>query len=166
MLSPGPAAGALPFPSPPLVKRKFNSNRRHSGRAAGAAACGRPPLEIGCENNTIKDRVCRCRGVLESHVLSVRRGLPAKPTHRAGQMFNDNNAGTPVTGAGACHAATLPHSLPAQLPISPGPGTDLLLTCTLPKFRVLLFLQHHRGEPAWLTSFLVMPTKRAVKEDA
>lgn len=36
----------------------------------------------------------------------------------------------------------MPHcSTPApQLPISPEPGTDLLLTCTLPKFRVLALL--------------------------
>lgn len=81
-------------------------------------------------------------------------------------MFNSNNAGTLVTGAGPATLQHFPHSLPAQLPISPGPGTDLLLTCTLPKFRVLLFPQHHRGVPACLTSFLVMPTKRTMREDA
>lgn len=81
-------------------------------------------------------------------------------------MFNDNNAGTPVTGAGP---ATLQHSR-TRTPLSCQSALGLEQICCshaqLPKFRVLLFHQHHRGAPAWLTSFLVMPTKRTRKEDA
>lgn len=78
MLSPGPAAGGLPSSPPLLHDEKLNSNHLQSAEQQAQKACGPPPRRISCENNTMKDRVCktsRCAGV--SCVVRM-KGTPGK----------------------------------------------------------------------------------------
>lgn len=125
-------------------------------------AVAHPHTDTCCESNTMNTYVSPCAGV--SCVVPV-KGAPGKANASSGA--DGLNAGTPVTGAGACttHTRTHTHTHPSHPsltlswlvlcpPISPGPGTDLLLTCTLPKFRVLLNTTGYC--PPLLTLFPVM----------
>lgn len=151
MLSPGPAAGALP---PPLPLLPENSTQIAFTRPMTSGRRGVWPTPT---ENWLREQhhegpcmqTPRCAGV--SCVVRM-KGAPGKD-NASSWADVQQQCGDAGDRSRACHTATLPHSPPAQLPISHGPGTDLLLTCTLPKFRVLSFFNTTgMARMAYLTS--------------